>query len=302
MKFPPRRRTRFFLFFLTLPLALAASAWGAERHPVSGMLLGSDPQHHTITVSCREIPGFMDAMVMTFPLRDGSLPAGIAVGAAVEFTWVSDKTESFAEDLRIQPFESLELDPSEARRLKLVENAGRAPAASPEILKTGDPVPDFHLTDQNNAAISLAQFRDKVVALTFVYTRCPRPEYCLRLANNFAVLERRFRRQMGKRLVLLTLVIDPVHDQAGALKTYAATWKADARDWHFLTGTVAQIEQICRRFDMAFYPDEALYVHSFHTVVIGRDGKLAANLEGNAFSARQLGDLVETILSPPARR
>jgi protein SCO1 len=294
--FCPSHSERFLLFFFLLTVP----AWSAERFQVSGMLLTSDEQHHTITVSCREIPGHMDAMVMTFPVQPpGSLPPGIAPGTAIEFTWVTGKTDSFAENLRVQPFESLELDPIEARRLQLVENASRRPgAASADVLKTGDPVPDFRLTDQNDAAVTLSQFRDKVVAMTFIYTRCPRPEYCLRLSNNFGVLERRFKPQMGKALVLVTIVIDPVHDQAGTLKTYAETWKADSRDWHFLRGAVAEINQICRRFDMAFYPDEALYVHSFHTVVIGRDGKLAANLEGNGFTAQQLGDLIETFLPP----
>jgi protein SCO1/2 len=100
---------------------------------------------------------------------------------------------------------------------------------------------------------------------------------------------------MGQDLVLLTVVIDPVHDQPDALRTYARTWKADSRSWHFLTGSPADIQWICRRFDMAFYPDEALYVHSFHTVVISRGKRLAANLEGNNFTAQQLGDLVETV-------
>jgi protein SCO1/2 len=102
---------------------------------------------------------------------------------------------------------------------------------------------------------------------------------------------------MGNDLVLLSVVIDPAHDQPTALADYARTWKADSNSWHFLTGPLTQIEQMARGFDMNFYPDEALFVHSFHTVVIDRQGKLAANLEGNSFSAKQLGDLVESIMS-----
>jgi len=100
---------------------------------------------------------------------------------------------------------------------------------------------------------------------------------------------------MGHGLVLLTIVIDPVHDQPDALKTYARTWKADAHSWRFLTGPVADIQQLCRRFNMSFYPDEALFVHSFHTIVIGRSGHLVANLEGNSFTAQQLGDLIQVV-------
>jgi protein SCO1/2 len=103
---------------------------------------------------------------------------------------------------------------------------------------------------------------------------------------------------MGEDLVLFTVVIDPAHDQPEALANYARIWKADGRAWHFLTGPLADIQKLCRNFDMAFYPDEGLFVHSFHTAIIDRDGSLAANLEGNDFTAQQLGDLMQTIMAP----
>ncbi len=163
-------------------------------------------------------------------------------------------------------------------------------------------MPDFRLTDQNLANVSLSQFRGKIVAMTFIYTRCPLPDYCVRLSNNFGVLQKRFKSRMGRDIVLLTVVIDPVHDQPTELNSYARTWKADSHSWHFLTGPVADIQRICRAFDMSFYPDEGLFVHSFHTVVITRSGRLAANLDGNNFTAQQLGDLVQSITERQEQR
>lgn len=266
-----------------------------KKYDVTGLLLSANISKHTITVSCNQIPGYMDAMVMSFPVRDAKLPDRLQPGTTVSFKLVVDNDSSYAEDVRIVPFESLELDPTEARRLKLLENAISRKPLSADVVRVGQFVPDFQLTDQNRAPVSLSEFTGKVVALTFVYTRCPRPDYCVRLSNNFGLLQRRFAGRMGHDLILLTVVIDPVHDQPDALKEYARTWNADARSWHFLTGSVADIQQLCRRFDMSFYPDEALFVHSFHTVVIGRRGRLIANLEGNDFSAKQLGDLIENV-------
>lgn len=266
-----------------------------KKYDVTGLLLSANAAKHTITVSCKQIPGYMDAMVMSFPVKDARLPDHLQPGATVSFTLVVENDSSYAEGVRIVPFESLELDPTEARRLKLLENAISAKPPSADAVRVGQSVPDFQLTDQNRASISLSQFTGKVVALTFVYTRCPRPDYCVRLSNNFGILQRRFAGRMGHDLILLTVVIDPVHDQPDALREYARTWNADARSWHFLTGSVADIQQLCRRFDMSFYPDEALFVHSFHTVVIGRRGRLIANLEGNNFTAKQLGDLIDNV-------
>jgi protein SCO1/2 len=275
---------------------LAAPSFAAQqKHEVTGLLLAVDPLHHSITVSCKEIPGYMEAMVMTFPMKDSALPQDLQPGVMVDFSLIVDKDTSFAEGLHVRPFESLELDPTQARRLKLIENVSSPHPPSADVLRAGDPVPDFRLTDQNQQAVSLAQLRGKIVALTFVYTRCPLPDYCLRLSNNFGVLQRRFKSRMGQDLVLLTVVIDPIHDQPAELSSYARTWKADSRSWHFLTGSVTDIQRICRAFDMSFYPDEGVFVHSFHTVVISRSGRLAANLDGNTFTAQQLGDLVQAL-------
>jgi protein SCO1/2 len=279
---------------LTLLRVMAVFA-APQKYDVTGLLLKVDDTYRNITVSCRAIPGYMDAMVMSFPVH-GKLPTDLQTGAAIEFDLVVEKGSSYAANLRVKPFESLELDPAQARRLKLMEGAidVKTPAHAP--VHIGQPVPDFLLTDQNHRPVSLGQFAGKVVALTFIYTRCPLPDYCIRLTNNFGILQRRFRSRMGQDLILLTVVIDPIHDQPDALKNYARTWKADSRNWRFLTGPVADIQRLCQRFDMAFYPEEALFVHSFHTVVIGRKGELAANLEGNEFTAVQLGDMVQTVM------
>lgn len=284
---------------MSLVLFAVVPLWASQqRYDAAGVLLQVDRQHKTISVSCREIPGYMDAMVMDLPVHDPKMLEGLEPGTAIGFSLVVDKNSSYAENIHIRPFESLELDPSQARRFKLMENAMAAKSPATDLLHVGQPVPDFVLTDQNRQRVSLSQFAGKVVAITFIYTRCPRPDYCVRLSNNFGLLQRRFKDRMGRDLVLLTVVIDPAHDQPEALINYARTWKADARTWHFLTGSLADIQQLCRKFDMAFYPDEALLVHSFHTVIIDRNGRLAANLEGNDFTAQQLGDLVQTVMTP----
>ena len=271
--------------------------WASQQHDVTGVLLQVDLQHQTISVSCKEIPGYMDAMVMLLPVHDPKMLEGLQPGTSIDFSLVVNKSSSYADRIHVRPFESLELDPTEARRYKLMENAMASNSTAADILRVGQPVPDFALIDQNRERVSLSQFAGKVVAITFIYTRCPRPDYCVRLSNNFGLLQRRFKERMGRDLVLLTVVIDPAHDQPEALANYARTWKADVRSWHFLTGPLADIQQLCRKFDMAFYPDEALLVHSFHTVVIDQNGKLAANLEGNDFTPQQLGDLVQTVLA-----
>jgi protein SCO1/2 len=109
-------------------------------------------------------------------------------------------------------------------------------------------------------------------------------------------LQKRFARQLGRDLILLSVTFDPVHDQPEALQGYARTWKSDSENWLFLTGPVADVQRVCSLFGVNSVPDEGLYIHSLHTAVIDRDGRLVANLEGNEFTSRQLGDLIKATL------
>jgi protein SCO1/2 len=189
----------------------------------------------------------------------------------------------------------VEQDPLTARRLKLLNRiAGGSPAA--QMLALGETVPDFKLTDQRNRQVALSQLRGKVVAINFIYTSCALPNFCLRIANNFGVLQRRFKERLGRDLVLLTVTFDPVHDNPDVLAQYARQWKADPATWRFLTGTAREVQRVCHLFGVDAFPDEGLMAHSLHTALIDRQGKLVANIEGTHFTASQLGDLTETVL------
>jgi len=277
-------------------LLTAAHAWATQKYDVRGLVLKIDPAHKSMLVSCESIPGYMEAMTMSFTVRESTMLQGLQSGTAVDFTLVVDGDSSYADNVRVRAFESLELDPTQARRMRLLEKMVASSSPGSGALAVGQPVPDFILTDQNRRQVRLSQFAGKVVAVTFIYTRCPFPNYCFRMSNNFGQLQKRFREQMGRNLVLLSIVIDPANDGPEALTSYARIWKADSNGWHFLTGSLPEIQELCRKFDMNFYPDEALLVHSFHTAVIDRQDRLAANIEGNEFTAQQLGDLVKTLL------
>jgi protein SCO1/2 len=213
----------------------------------------------------------------------------------VDFTLVVEEDDSYAENVRVHSYQSLEQEPLLVRRLQLLGNLDKTnPVMS--TLALGQPVSDFALIDQTSRRITLSQFASKVVAITFIYTTCPLPNYCFRLSNNFGRLQKRFADQMGRDLVLLSITINPVYDQPAVMAKYAETWKADPNSWHFLTGSLSEVKQVCRSFGVNYWPDEGTLTHSLHTVIIDHQGKLAANFEGNEFTAEQLGDFVATKL------
>ncbi len=276
---------------ITWLLLLAAASLAADkRYPVTGIVLQVDPPKRSFVASCAAIPGYMEAMPMPYSVLDSRQLADLKPGAYVDFTLVVEKKRSYAEGIRVHRYEASEREPLVARRLKLLE----APRAT---VKAGETVPDFTLTDQTGRSVTLSQWAGKVVAVTFIYTNCPLPDYCFRLSNNLSQINQRFAGRMGRDLMLLSISFDPVRDQPKVLAKYASTFKADPETWRFLTGPLDKVKAVTRQFGLNYWSEEGYLTHTMHTLVIDRQGRLAADFEGNQFTARQLGDYVEVLMA-----
>jgi protein SCO1 len=284
------------LFALFLSHASAQTTTKNKQHPASGIVLSFDASKRQLEVSCDEIPGYMSAMEMAFKLRDAKSAEGLKAGTKVAFILTEQGKTLYADNVHIQTAAVFEPEPMSASGLGALHKALN-PALAAKALHPGQPVPDFTLTDQLGKQVHLQQFQGKVVALTFGYSRCPNPNYCYRLSNNLAQVQKQLRSHGARDLVLLTIAIDPDNDQGKALAEYADSFHADPEMWHFLTGPLPAIQQVAAGFGMNFWNNEGLLTHSMHTAIIDRSGKLAVNLEGNQFSSRQLTDLVRTELA-----
>lgn len=292
--------SRYFQRVVIAALLIVSGACFAQEHDARGIVVRLSAAHRRLVVSCDAIPGYMAPMEMSFAVRDARSLSTLTAGSAVRFTIVKRDGVLYAEKLAPITAANLEAEPLQAESMEAGSltalTSALGPSSAAKVIEPGQSVPDFSLTDQTGSVVHLSQFEGKVVALTFGYSRCPNPQYCYRLSNNLARVEKRFSARAGKDLVLLTVAIDPEHDQGAALKAYAAEWHADARQWHFLTGSVADVRQVAGLFGMNFWREEGLLTHALHTVVIDRQGRLVANLEGNRFTAQQLGDLVESVM------
>jgi protein SCO1/2 len=274
-------RLRYFALAVAM---VACAGCSNRRYPVSGMILRIDPAAQILLVSHGPIPGYMAAMAMPFHVRDPKLLSGLQPGMHIEFQLVVGKNESYVEQIRLPGGLQFEADASLP-----------APAPSNQV-SVGQPVPDFQLTDQANHAVKLSDFAGKVVAVTFIYTRCPLPDYCPRLSSNFARLQERFRDRLGRDLALLSVTFDPQYDRPEVLAKYGEQWKADPAGWRFLTGPVPEIRRVCGQFGVEFWPDQGQITHSMRTAIVDRQGRLAVNLNGKDFTPDELGDLVESVL------
>jgi protein SCO1/2 len=281
-------------------LFLACECQAARQYPASGIVLRVDRPGSSMEVSCREIPGYMPAMVMHIPVRNAKQLDGLSAGTMIDFTLAVSDDSTYAESIRVHQFQITDQEPMAARQLNLLSSLVDPGSNETKPLTAGQRVPEFSLISQKREPIKLSRFGGSVVAITFLYTHCPLPNYCFRLSNNFGIVQKRFAGRMGRDLVLLSITFDPEHDQPEVLAQYAGHWKAaDAKGWYFLTGPLPEIQKVSLEFGMNFWQDEGLITHALHTVILDRNGRMVANLEGNEFTAQQLGDLLESVLRGP---
>jgi protein SCO1/2 len=255
----------------------------AAHHTTTGLVLRVDKPGAVVTISHDAFPGFMDAMAMPFDLKGSARAARLTPGDRVRFRLSMKGGHSWVD--RVDVVSAAPVDAG-------LQNTPAVPALVP----VGAVMPDFDLIDQAGRSVALSALRGKVVAVTFIYSRCPLPDYCPRMIENFKALRDRFSPRMDQDLVFLTISFDPRYDTPEVLTKYASSQHAGGPGWHFLTGEPGKIERVCNAFGIQYWAEEGLITHSLQTAVIDRAGRLAATVEGKDFTTTQLGDLVAAVL------
>ena len=254
---------RTFCIFISLTANLIA-----RSHRVDGIVLSVDSP--SFTVAHRPIPGYMRAMTMQFRASAPRELETIRAGQRVQF----ELRENVAKSIRV-----------------LLSNDQDMPAPA-VALQPGQLAPPFKLIDQHGASVALSDLRGKLVALNFIYTRCPMSEVCPRLAASFATVQRHFADAIGRDLVLLSITIDPEWDTPPVLAAYAKLWRARSDGWHFLTGPPSLVKEAATSWGLVYWPEDSAIVHTSRTALIGRDGKLLAMVEGSSYRTDQLLGLI----------
>jgi len=282
---------------LTLTLAIVAVAFltgcrhvSDERHyDLKGKVVSVDQQLREVTVAHQAIPGYMDAMTMEYVLKDQWAYGILKPGDQITASLVVDGGHSWLQDIVITQ--------------EGADTSGTGATTSTEP-KPGDQVPNFSLVNQDGKPIDLNQYHGSTLVLTFVYTRCPVPDYCPLMSLNFAGLDRDLQKNpaLYSKTHLLSITIDPEFDRPAVMRTYGAGYIKDAgssfQHWEFATGTSDQVKKIAEFFGLRYWNDQDQIVHSLRTAVIGPDGKLVKLYRGNDWKPEDV--LADGIQGPVA--
>ena len=262
------------ILLLMVCVCFAASCWrnsNEKRYELKGKVVVVEPDKHLVTVSHEDVKGFMPAMTMPFTVQSESDLQILAPEDQITATLVVDGSHSWLEDLVI------------------VKQSGDA-TVTPSVVqaKEGDVVPDYKLRNQNDREIRIHNYRGKTLLLTFIYTRCPVPEYCTLMSNNFVQVDRELGRdpELYGKTHLLSISIDPAYDTPEVLRSYGSAHTERYQDetfahWEFATGTKEQVKEMAEFFGLRYFPEKDEIIHGLRTVIVAPDGKVAKVYNGN---------------------
>ena len=259
-----------------------------KRYPFTGRIVSVDSQAQSAIIDGDAIPGFMDAMAMPYKIKPAAtlnhLIPGDSVSAEVVVVSSGAKNDDAAPEYWLENVKVIaHIDPSHAPG-----------ASSLHMPAPGEEVPDFSFTNQSGKLISLKQYRGKVLFVTFIYTRCPFPDFCPRMSGNFAEIYKQAATNAAlTNAHLLSISFDPEHDRPKVLRDYGFSVahtheSALFNRWEFAAPRLADLPRLADFFALTIQPEGGTITHNLSTVVIGPDGKIVKWYHGGDWQPSDL--------------
>jgi len=265
-----------------------------KRYPFTGHVISIDAQERLATVQNDLIPGVMDPMAMMYRFKPPALLNQLEPGDSISAILVNAEPDD--DNARSDYW---------LENVKITAHDATPPAAAANALHMptpGEAVPDFSFTNQSGKRISLRQYRGQVLLVTFIYTRCPFPDFCPRMSGNFAEIYK----QIGANpqlygVHLLSITFDPEHDTPKVLRDYgfsvAHTHDPELfRRWEFAVPRAEDLPKIAAFFALTVKPEGGLITHNLSTAVIGPDGEIVKWYHGSDW---QVSDLINDVAEAP---
>jgi protein SCO1 len=282
-----------FLLFIALLFASSSAcrrrSANEKRYELKGKVVAVEKDKQLVTIAHEDIRDYMPSMTMPFTLREEWAFEILVPGDQVTATLVVDGSRVWLEDVIITK------ESTDTSQTTSVEGVAEA--------RPGDAVPNYGLVNQDGKAIKLGDYRGKALLLTFIYTRCPVPEYCTLMSNNFAEIDKELQKRadLYEKTHLLSISIDPDYDTPKVLRSYGAAHTGRYSDetfahWEFASGTRDEVKGVAQYFGLRYFEGNDQIIHGLRTVIIAPDGKVYKVYRGNDWKPPELLDALRTVL------
>jgi len=264
------------------------SSGNEKRYDLKGTIVSVQPEKRQVTIAHEEVKDYMPGMTMPFTVRNESDMQMLVPNAEITATLVVDGKHSWIENLFV-----------------VVKQQAGTPVTTTAVVqaKEGDEVPNYTLLNQEAKQIRIKNYRGKALLLTFIYTRCPEPDQCTLMSNNFAQIERQLGQdpELYAKTHLLSITIDPGYDDPKVLRSYGAAHTERYENetfahWEFATGTGEQVKEIAQYFGLQYFSQKDQIIHALRTVIVNPDGKVAKIYTGNEWKTEEVvAELKKTV-------
>jgi protein SCO1 len=260
----------------------------AKEYQLHGQIVGIERDRNEVLIKHSDIKGFMPAMTMPFTVKDAALLSGKEPGDLVTATLVYSDVDAHLSTLTRTGHAPLEAPPVVSQ--------------TPRVLMPGEQVPDALLIDQYEKPRPFSTLRGHRVALTFIYTRCPLPEFCPLMDRHFASVQKTIQSTPALGDVrLVTVTLDPEFDTPAVLNRHAQQLTADPAIWMFATAEPDELARFARQFGLFVEKDPAggaNLTHNLRTAVIDPDGRLVTVHSSNDWTPAELVADLKAIPAP----
>jgi protein SCO1 len=235
-------------------------------YQLRGIVVSSDAAKGEVTIDTEAIPGLMGAMTMTYKLAQPGTASELHPGDHITARLQVSDSASVLDQIDVTAQAKPDYKPS---KFYNVPQAGQA-------------VPDFKFLNQSGQTIAIDQFRGKVLLVTFIYTRCPLPDYCIRMSRNFAAVQHQLAAdpQLYDKTHLLSVSFDPAYDTPKVLRAYGSAYTGGNGSqtfshWDFVVPSSSELDTVDEFFDVGVSPgSNSTLTHSLSTAIIAPGGKI----------------------------
>ena len=275
-----------------------------------GVVREFSPDDQTVTIRHEAVSNFMGAMTMPFKVRDAKELAGLHPGDEVSFRLHVTRTESWVDQIKNIGIGAPVSNPARKEILQRAGSETGAPASRIEPASPAhgrNPLWYYKFTNELGQAVSLSDFHGQALAVTFIYTRCPLPDYCPRLSRNFEEASQKLDSRPGAptNWHFISVSFDSQFDTPAVLQAYGKSYQYNPAHWSFLTGPPDKIAELARLSGVQYESDNGLINHNFRTLIVDGNGHLQTvfPISGD-FSDSIVAEIIKAaaVTNPPTER